>query len=63
MSCRLSQFFFVPLTFCRRYFHSKIKNKLVFILYFAHLFVPLHPLFSCDGELSQEIYVKQLNLE
>ena len=62
MSCRLS-IFLRTFGLLQKVLSFENKNKLVFILYFAHLFVPLHPLFSCDGELSQEIYVKQLNLE
>ena len=56
-------FFFVPLKYCfEGTFVRKNTNNCNFIWFFAHLFVPLHPLFpkaqrniSCDGELSSSI--------
>ena len=52
MTCLLS-ILFVPLTVVESTFVRKNKEKAIFFWFFAHLFVPLQPLFaSCDGGLS-----------
>ena len=41
---------FGTLSFARRYFRSKKQKKTRFLLFFTHLFVPLHPNFKVNGK-------------